>query len=67
VIRRRLCDGGSDLGLPIPGQEFSEPADWMVCDAREHVGQPSLRINVIQLAGSCRAPDYAELTGKQYS
>jgi hypothetical protein len=60
VIRQRLCGGSSDLGLPIPGQEFSEPADWMVCDPREHVGQPSLRINVIQLAGLCRTANYAE-------
>ena len=29
-------------------------------DAGEHVGQPGLRIDVVQLGGLCRPPNYAE-------
>ena len=40
------------LGLyPIPGQQFVEFRGWMIGDAAEHVGEPSLRIDVIQLGG----------------
>jgi hypothetical protein len=30
---------------PIPRQEFGDPLGWMVRQAREHVGEPSLWID----------------------
>jgi len=32
----------------------------MVGDAGEHVGEPGLRVDVVDLRGLCRAPNYAE-------
>jgi hypothetical protein len=32
----------------------------MIGDARQHVGQPGLRIDVVELGGLCRPPNYAE-------
>src|SRR5262245_43501116 len=45
--------------VPIPWQQFSNPALGHICDASEHVGQPCLWINVIELGrhdqrGHCR-------------
>jgi hypothetical protein len=34
--------------------------DRVVVDAREHVGDPGLRIDVVELGGLCRPPNYAE-------
>ena len=31
-----------------------------VGDAAEHVGEPGLRIDVVELGGLCRPPNYAE-------
>jgi hypothetical protein len=33
--------------LPIPGQQLIKPVDGVIVDAVEHVGEPSLRIDVI--------------------
>jgi hypothetical protein len=46
--------------VPIPWQQFSNPALRHICDASEHVGQPCLWIDVIELGRLCRAPNYAE-------
>ena len=35
--------------FPIPWQQFGKPALWDVGDAAEHVGEPSQRIDVIEL------------------
>jgi len=35
--------------VPIPWQQFSNPALRHICDASEHVGQPCLWIGVIEL------------------
>src|SRR6266545_1516739 len=45
--------------VPIPWQQFGNPALRHICDASEHVGQPCLWINVIELGrhdqrGHCR-------------
>ena len=34
-----------------PGHQFVEPSDLVIGDAAEHVGQPGLRIDAIQLGG----------------
>jgi hypothetical protein len=44
----------------VPGQEILDAIDRMVGDPFEHVVQVALRIDVIELAASCRASDYAE-------
>lgn len=37
-----------------------EVLDVVIVDAGEHVGEPSLRIDVVELGGLCRPPNYAE-------
>jgi hypothetical protein len=32
----------------------------MIVDAAEHVGEPGLRVDVVELRGLCRLPNYAE-------
>src|SRR5579859_1241039 len=39
-------DGGL---LPFPGQQLSEPALWRAGDASEHIREPGLRIDVVEL------------------
>jgi hypothetical protein len=46
--------------VPIPWQQFSNPVLRHVCDASEHIGQPCLRIDVVELGRLCRPPNYAE-------
>src|SRR5204863_9562950 len=44
--------GGSAGGierLPVPGQEFGDPAGWVVSDAGEHVGEIMLRVETVEL------------------
>ncbi len=46
---RRL--GGGLLGagaLPIPGQEFIDPFSRMILQARQDIGEPGLRVNVVE-------------------
>ena len=47
---------GGWLG-PVPGQEFVETSDRMVGDAGEHVGEPSLGVDVVELGGGDQAVD----------
>jgi hypothetical protein len=35
--------------LPVPRQQFVEPGGGMVGDAGEHVGEPGLRVDVVEL------------------
>ena len=42
---------GFPMMSPVPGEQLVEPADGMVGDAGEDVGQPCLRIDVIEAAG----------------
>ena len=51
--------------VPIPWQQFSNPVLRHVCDASEHIGQPCLRIDVVELGRLCRPPNYAERFWKQ--
>jgi hypothetical protein len=46
--------------VPVPRQEFIEFAHRLISNAGENVGKPSLRIDVVELGGLCRAPNYAE-------
>jgi len=59
--QRLLYLGGLvELVEHIPGQEILDAIDRMVGDPLEYVVQIALRIDVIELTASCRAPDYAE-------
>lgn len=42
--------------LPVPGQQLIELAHGLTGDASEHVGQPGLRIDVVELGGRLSAP-----------
>jgi hypothetical protein len=44
----------------VPRQQFLDPVDRVLSDALQNVFEVALRIDVIELARSCRAPDYAE-------
>src|SRR5690349_1884827 len=35
--------------LPIPGQQLIEPVDGVIVDAGEYVGEPGLRVDVVEL------------------
>src|SRR3954454_16656546 len=49
--RRRAGSGRGDGagGLPGPGQEIADPLGGMVGQPRQHVGEPGLRVDAIQL------------------
>ena len=45
----RLSQGcGSSVGLPIPGQQFVEVLGRVIGQPSEHVGQPSLGIDIVE-------------------
>ncbi|MBB6414357.1 hypothetical protein HNQ71_007067 [Mesorhizobium sangaii] len=44
---------------PIPRKQVIEPGDRRVGDAGENIGKPGLRIDVVELCGFCRPPNYA--------
>ena len=51
---------GGDLirrPFPMPGQELIEPGCRMVSDAGEHVGEPGLRVDAVELGGGDQGVD----------
>src|SRR5260370_13880244 len=54
-------------GLPIPRQEFIDAPGGMILQAREDVGEPGVRVDVVELGGLCRLPNYAAWFGKSLS
>ena len=50
-LRAWGCSGA----LPVPGQQLVDSAGRMLGDAGEHVGEPGLRIDVVQLGGDDQA------------
>ena len=36
---------------PIPGQEFVDPPGGMILQSRQDIGEPSLRVDVVELGG----------------
>ena len=63
---RRTADGhsGGDFGvlvdLPIPRKPLGDLAGGMIRQSGQDVGEPSLGIDVVHLAGLCRPSNYAE-------
>ena len=53
VMGSRRLRGGFFLALvlPSPRQELGYPPDWMIGQSREDVGEPGLRIDVVELGG----------------
>jgi len=37
----------------------------MIVDPPQHIGEPSLRVDVVELGGLCRPPNYAERLWEQ--
>ena len=44
----------------VPGQEFVNAFGGVIWQAGQHVGEPSLRIDTVELGCLCRLPNYAE-------
>jgi hypothetical protein len=49
-----------ELCRQVPGQQFINAIDRIIGDMGEQVTQIALRVDAVELGGSCRAPDYAE-------
>jgi hypothetical protein len=45
------------LALPVPGQQIGDPLGGMVGQARKHVGEPGLRIDIGELGGGDQRVD----------
>jgi hypothetical protein len=45
---------------PVPGQQIADPLGGIIGQARQHVVEPGLRIDIVELGGLCRLPNYAE-------
>jgi hypothetical protein len=57
-----MCaDGVKHVGYP-PWEQFIDAVDRVIGNALKNVGQVRTRIDIIELATSCRVPDYAELS-----
>ena len=55
IIRRGPRPGGLDLGfggVPVPRQQLRQPRGWYVGDAGDDVGEPGLRVDVVELGGA---------------
>ena len=44
----------------VPGQQFVDAIGLVIGDVRKDIFQVGARVDTIQLARSCRSPDYAE-------
>jgi hypothetical protein len=58
-----LSGGAGAGGVEVPGQQFGDTTDRMVCDAAEDVVQIGLGVEAIEFGGLCRPPNYAERAG----
>jgi hypothetical protein len=47
----------------MPGQEFVQAVTRVLGDPFENVGEPGLRVDVVELRRLCRLPNYAEWSG----
>ena len=60
MLGPEIASGGGSMPdrLPVPGKEFVEPGGGLAGDAGEHVGEPGLRIDVVELDGGDQGADY---------
>ena len=47
----------SSGSLPVPGQEFVEPGGRVIGDALQHVGEPGLQVDFVELGGADQRVD----------
>jgi hypothetical protein len=45
---------------PFPWQQFMQSALWHIGDAGEHIGEPGVRIDIVELCRLYRPANYAE-------
>jgi hypothetical protein len=50
---------------PIPRQQIADALGGVIRQTCEAIGEPSVRIDVVELGGLCRPPNYAERFWKQ--
>ena len=50
AARRSCCQSGRG-GAPVPRQQVIDPVDGVIGDARQHVGEPGSRIDIVELCG----------------
>ena len=50
--------GGGDIVAPIPRQQFVDAFCRMIRQSGEHVGEPSLRVDIVELGGYASAEDH---------
>jgi hypothetical protein len=48
---------GGVLRTPIPGQEFVKAPGRVIGQASEHVGEPGLRVDIVELGGGDQRVD----------
>jgi hypothetical protein len=46
--------------FPVPGKKFVKVFERVIGDAAQDIGEPSLRVDVVELGRLCRSPNYAE-------
>jgi hypothetical protein len=46
--------------FPVPGQQLVDVLGRMILQSRQNVGEPRLRVDVVELGGLCRPRNYAE-------
>ena len=53
-VEDRVSSGESDraFGLPVPGQKLVQAGLWRVGDPAEDVGEPGLRVDVVEPGGA---------------
>src|SRR5580704_8992780 len=50
--RSRCFGAARHRPLPIPRQKLDQLGGWVIGDAAQHVGEPGLRVDVIELGGA---------------
>jgi hypothetical protein len=68
LIEGGLCGGPvRAVALPIPGQQLVDALCGMILDAREDIGEPGLRVDVVELGGLDQRVDRRSRGGGQAS
>jgi hypothetical protein len=52
--------------FPFPGQQLIEVLGALIVDAGDHIGEPCLRIDVVELCSLCCPPTIAGHIGRQF-
>jgi hypothetical protein len=52
--------GGTAFYVPVPRQQVADAFCRVIKHSCQDIGEPGLRIDVVELRGLCRPPNYAE-------